>query len=160
VAPRQKRSETPGARIRRLRLERGLSQRQLAQPGVSYTYLSRIETDQRPASPTALRLLANKLGVLPEYLESGRTATATDELAERVFKTTDGALWITLTAAGVTLTWQEAGTTYQLDRPSDNLTQALLAAHDRVTELARLDAEQARLHARRAQLQREHQQTD
>ena len=38
--------ETVGQRLRRLRLERGLSQRQLAAPGVSYAYISRIEADR------------------------------------------------------------------------------------------------------------------
>ncbi|HEY4908360.1 MAG TPA: helix-turn-helix transcriptional regulator, partial [Methylomirabilota bacterium] len=35
--------ETIGERLKRLRLERGLSQRELAAPGVSYAYISRIE---------------------------------------------------------------------------------------------------------------------
>ena len=41
--------ETVGQRLRRLRLERGLSQRQLAAPGVSYAYISRIEADAAAA---------------------------------------------------------------------------------------------------------------
>ena len=57
--------------MRRLRLERGLSQRQLASRGVSYAYISRIESDQRTPSVRAIRLLARRLGVAPEYLESG-----------------------------------------------------------------------------------------
>jgi transcriptional regulator with XRE-family HTH domain len=54
-----------------LRLERGLSQRQLASRGVSYAYISRIESGQRTPSVHAIRLLARRLGVAPEYLESG-----------------------------------------------------------------------------------------
>lgn len=156
----RRRAESVGQRIRRLRLERGLSQRQLAQPGVSFAYLSRIESGQRAVSLKALRLLARKLDVLPEYLEHGCNATSTDQLAEQAFKNTDGALWLTLTADGVILTWQEAGNTFQLDRPGDNLTQALLAALDRIGELARLDAQEARLHARRAEILRERQQAE
>jgi transcriptional regulator with XRE-family HTH domain len=57
--------------VRRLRLERGLSQRQLASRGVSYAYISRIESHQRTPSVRAIRLLARRLGVAPEYLESG-----------------------------------------------------------------------------------------
>jgi transcriptional regulator with XRE-family HTH domain len=57
--------------LRRLRLERGLSQRQLAAPGVSYAYISRIEADQRRPSLNALRKLALKLGVSPDELETG-----------------------------------------------------------------------------------------
>jgi hypothetical protein len=39
--------ETIGARIKRLRLERRLSQRDLSLPGVTYAYISRIEADAR-----------------------------------------------------------------------------------------------------------------
>lgn len=63
--------ESIGARIRRLRLERGLSQRDLSEPGVSYAYVSRIEAGARQPSLKALRILAQKLGVSPEYLETG-----------------------------------------------------------------------------------------
>jgi hypothetical protein len=41
-------AETVGERIRRLREERGLSQRELAEPGVSYAYFSRLEVGPRP----------------------------------------------------------------------------------------------------------------
>lgn len=63
--------ETIGQRLRRLRLERGLSQRDLAEPGVSYAYISRIEADARRPSLKALRILARSLRVSPEYLETG-----------------------------------------------------------------------------------------
>lgn len=71
--------ETVGQRIRRLRLARGLSQRALSGPGVSYAYVSRIEGDQRKPSLKALRYLAGKLGVDPEYLEDGRAIPAAKE---------------------------------------------------------------------------------
>jgi tetratricopeptide (TPR) repeat protein len=64
-------SETIGARLRRLRRERGLSQRELSAPGVSYAYISRIEAGARRPSVKALRQLARKLGVSAEYLETG-----------------------------------------------------------------------------------------
>jgi len=64
--------ETIGERIRRLRLERGLSQRALAGPGVTYAYISRVELGQRSPSMKALRVLARSLGVSAEYLETGR----------------------------------------------------------------------------------------
>jgi transcriptional regulator with XRE-family HTH domain len=64
-------AESIGERLRRLRLAQGLSQRQLASPGVSYGYISRIESGQRTPSVRAIRLLAGKLGVTPEFLESG-----------------------------------------------------------------------------------------
>jgi len=63
--------ESIGTRIRRLRLDRGLSQRELSGPGVSYAYVSRIEAGQREPSLKALRILARKLRVSLELLETG-----------------------------------------------------------------------------------------
>ena len=63
--------ETIGQRLKRLRLERNLSQRELAAPGVSYAYISRIEAGTRQPSVKALRKLASKLGVSADYLETG-----------------------------------------------------------------------------------------
>src|ERR671932_1131485 len=71
--------ESIGARVRRLRLERGLSQRELAGPGVSYAYISRIESGERKPSLKAMRYLAGRLGVDPEYLEDGRAIPARKE---------------------------------------------------------------------------------
>jgi transcriptional regulator with XRE-family HTH domain len=63
--------ETTGQRIRRLRRERGLSQRDLASPGVGYAYISRIETGTRTPSAKALQSLAEKLGRTALYLATG-----------------------------------------------------------------------------------------
>lgn len=63
--------ETIGQRLKRLRLEKGLSQRELAAPGVSYAYISRIEAGTRQPSVKALRKLSGKLGVTADYLETG-----------------------------------------------------------------------------------------
>jgi tetratricopeptide (TPR) repeat protein len=63
--------ETIGRRLRRLRLEQGASQRELSSPGITYAYISRIEAGARQPSVKALRMLARKLGVTPEYLETG-----------------------------------------------------------------------------------------
>src|SRR5438128_8875992 len=71
--------ETIGARLKRLRLERGLSQRELSSPGVSYAYISRIEAGARTPSVKALRMLASRLGVSVEYLETGHDLRDTDE---------------------------------------------------------------------------------
>src|SRR5919109_2867931 len=71
--------ETVGQRIRRLRLAKGLSQRQLAGPGVGYAYISRIERGDRNPSVPALRYIAGKLGVDPDYLESGEAIPAAKE---------------------------------------------------------------------------------
>ena len=77
-------AESIGARLRRLRLERGLSQRQLASRGVSYAYISRIESGQRTPSVRAIRLLARTLGVTPEYLETGMDIAPVDALELRL----------------------------------------------------------------------------
>jgi transcriptional regulator with XRE-family HTH domain len=71
--------EPIGVRLRRLRLERSLSQRELAGPGVSYAYISRIEAGTRRPSVKALRTLARSLGVSPEYLETGSELRDVDE---------------------------------------------------------------------------------
>jgi len=64
--------ESIAQRLRRLRIERSMSQRDLSSPGVSYAYISRIEAGSRTPSVKALRLLARKLGVTVEQLETGR----------------------------------------------------------------------------------------
>lgn len=60
-----------GRRLRRLRRDRGLSQRELSTDGVSAGYISRIEAGTRRPSPHALRALAEKLNVDPVVLEVG-----------------------------------------------------------------------------------------
>lgn len=72
-------SEGVGARLKRLRLQRGLSQRDLSSPGVSYAYISRIEAGARTPSVKALRKLAQKLEVSVEYLETGRDIRDVDD---------------------------------------------------------------------------------
>jgi len=64
--------ESIAQRLRRLRIERRMSQRDLSSPGVSYAYISRIEAGSRTPSVKALRVLARKLGVTVEQLETGR----------------------------------------------------------------------------------------
>src|SRR5256885_12195598 len=71
--------ESIGQRLRRLRLEKGLSQRELAGPGVSYAYVSRIEGGQRRPSLRAIRVLARKLGISPQYLETGSMTTSEED---------------------------------------------------------------------------------
>ena len=72
-------TESVGARLKRLRLERGFSQRDLSSPGVSYAYISRIEAGARTPSVKALRKLAQKLGVSVDYLETGRDIRDVDD---------------------------------------------------------------------------------
>src|SRR5437667_465306 len=76
--------ESIGARIRRLRLERGLSQREISGPGVSYAYVSRIESGHREPSLKAIRTIAGLLGVDPEVIETGELIPAARRRALRV----------------------------------------------------------------------------
>jgi transcriptional regulator with XRE-family HTH domain len=85
--------ETIGERLRRLRTDRGLSQRELAAPGVSYAYISRIEAGTRQPSVKALRKLAAKLEVTTEYLENGRDL---DESEARELRLADAELALRL----------------------------------------------------------------
>src|SRR4051795_9970262 len=64
-------NETIGQRLRRVRTERGLTQRSLASDGVSHAHISRIEAGTREASVKALRVLAARMGVSADYLEHG-----------------------------------------------------------------------------------------
>src|SRR5438552_17635280 len=59
-------------RIRKLRLEQGLSQRAISQPGISYAYVSRVEAGARRLSLIALIELATKLDTTRLYLLPGR----------------------------------------------------------------------------------------
>jgi len=61
-----------GARIKRLREQKGFSQRAVSSPGVSYAYISRVEAGVRVPSAKALRKIAGKLGTTALYLETGR----------------------------------------------------------------------------------------
>ena len=70
--------EGVGARLKRLRLAQGFSQRDLSSPGVSYAYISRIEAGTRQPSVKALRRLAVKLNVSADYLERGRLRSRAD----------------------------------------------------------------------------------
>src|SRR5256886_3766148 len=70
--------EGVGARLKRLRVAQGFSQRDLSSPGVSYAYISRIEAGARTPSVKALRKLAQKLSVSVEYLETGRDIREVD----------------------------------------------------------------------------------
>jgi transcriptional regulator with XRE-family HTH domain len=76
---------TVGDRIRQRRLQLGLSQRQLAQQGVTYAYISRIEGNARRPSVRVLRKLAPKLEVSVHWLETGERDPA-EQLAQLVLE--------------------------------------------------------------------------
>jgi transcriptional regulator with XRE-family HTH domain len=62
-------SERLGEAVRRAREQRGMSRRELAETtGLSYPYISQIETGYRMPSTPALRSLADALGLRPDTL--------------------------------------------------------------------------------------------
>jgi transcriptional regulator with XRE-family HTH domain len=63
-----------GIRVKEAREKVGLSQRQLAFPGCSSAYISRIEAGMRTPSLQVLQLLGQRLGVTGEYLATGTRA--------------------------------------------------------------------------------------
>jgi tetratricopeptide (TPR) repeat protein len=74
--PRQKSThvdspEAVGERLRTARVRAGLSQRQLAFPGCSPAYISRIESGDRIPSLQLLRELGKRLGVTEDFLATG-----------------------------------------------------------------------------------------
>jgi transcriptional regulator with XRE-family HTH domain len=71
---------TLGQRLRALRVERGLSQAELAGDLVSPSYVSLIESDRRSPERAVLDGLASRLGCSPFYLESG---VAPEQLTEQ-----------------------------------------------------------------------------
>lgn len=60
-----------GRRIREVRQVRNLTQRQLAFPGCTYAYISRVENGERTPSLGALITLAERLDVSPLWLATG-----------------------------------------------------------------------------------------
>ena len=85
--PRQKSThvdspQAVGERLRTARVRSGLSQRQLAFPGCSPAYISRIESGDRIPSLQLLRELGRRLGVTEDYLATGTTVEAPAGLVE------------------------------------------------------------------------------
>ena len=85
--PRQKSThvdspEATGVRLREARERSGLSQRQLAFPGCSPAYISRVESGQRIPSLQLLRELGRRLGVTADYLATGEEESNWDALVE------------------------------------------------------------------------------
>jgi tetratricopeptide (TPR) repeat protein len=77
-------AETLGERLRRLRKERGLSQQSISGPGLTTAHISRIEAGLRRPSVRAIRALAKKLDVTPEYLETGTQLGPRGDLELRI----------------------------------------------------------------------------
>jgi tetratricopeptide (TPR) repeat protein len=76
--------EIIGRRVQQLRTERGLTQRQLAEPAYTPAYISTLEAGKvRPSDP-ALRHIAERLGVAYEELVTGRPARLATDLRLRL----------------------------------------------------------------------------
>ncbi|CAL9510410.1 hypothetical protein SUDANB105_03598 [Streptomyces sp. enrichment culture] len=76
--------ETIGRRVQRLRRERGLTQRQLAEPVYTPAYISTLESGRVRPSDEALRYLAGRLGVAFDELATGRPAHLATDLRLRL----------------------------------------------------------------------------
>src|SRR5438067_1198877 len=74
-------AEAVGRRLRQAREAAGLSQRQLAFPGCTPAYISRLEAGQRIPSLQLARELARRLGVRESWLTTGSDYAA-DALLE------------------------------------------------------------------------------
>ncbi|MET9885429.1 tetratricopeptide repeat protein [Streptomyces sp. NPDC006430] len=69
-----------GRRVQRMRAERGLTQRALAEPSYTPAYISTLESGKVRPSERALRFLAGRLGTSYEELATGRPAHLATEL--------------------------------------------------------------------------------
>jgi len=69
-----------GGRLRAARVAKGLTQSQLAGPGLSVGYVSRMESGDRRPSGKVLAELASRLGVPPEQLLGGMAPREVDEI--------------------------------------------------------------------------------
>ncbi|MCQ9134970.1 helix-turn-helix domain-containing protein [Streptomyces hilarionis] len=76
--------EVVGRRVQRLRVERGLTQRQLAEPTYTPAYVSTLESGRVRPSDEALRHIAGRLGVDFEELATGRPARLVTDLRLRL----------------------------------------------------------------------------
>ncbi|MES5819341.1 helix-turn-helix transcriptional regulator [Streptomyces sp. RG80] len=73
-----------GRRVQQLRVERGLTQRQVAEPAYTAAYISTLEAGRVRPSDQALRHLAERLGVGFEELATGRPARLVADLRLRL----------------------------------------------------------------------------
>jgi tetratricopeptide (TPR) repeat protein len=73
-----------GKRLRRLRTERGLTQKELAEPRYTHAYVSTIEAGRRHPSPAALEHFAAKLGIPSSELLTGTPADLPAQLEMRL----------------------------------------------------------------------------
>ncbi|MEU9485625.1 helix-turn-helix domain-containing protein [Streptomyces decoyicus] len=73
-----------GQKLRSLRLQRGLSQNDLAEPGLSAGYISLLENGKRPPTSEVILRIAARLDVSPEVLSSAQEASAQSRVTDSV----------------------------------------------------------------------------
>ncbi|MFD7626305.1 helix-turn-helix domain-containing protein [Streptomyces sp. NPDC059851] len=73
-----------GQRVRELRTARGLSQAALAEPGMSTSYLSRLESGARPPTAKVVAYLAERLEVPRSAFDNGSSSAVTQLLARGI----------------------------------------------------------------------------
>ncbi|MFG2794422.1 helix-turn-helix domain-containing protein [Streptomyces sp. NPDC048419] len=73
-----------GRRVQQLRAERGLTQKQLAEPAYTPAYISTLEAGRVRPSDGALRHIAERLGIAYEELVTGRPAHLATDLRLRL----------------------------------------------------------------------------
>lgn len=144
-------TEAVGARLKRLRLQRNFSQRDLSSPGVSYAYISRIEAGARTPSVKALRKLAEKLGVTVEYLEHGNEGTITDALLAELAAAASKPPRVTIGLGRTFLRCEVRDSTISVVRPS--LTEALIEVLTKVREAEQLRNAAEQLDARAREIE-------
>lgn len=143
--------EPIGRRLKRLRLARGFSQRDLSSPGVSYAYISRIEAGARTPSVKAIRKLAEKLDVTTEYLEKGNDLTQTDLLLDELGQAADRAFRVTVAPGAIFLRAQIDGKDVRAYGPT--LTDALLDVIRHVRDVQKLREAAAELEERAREIE-------
>ncbi|MCD9876849.1 helix-turn-helix domain-containing protein [Streptomyces guryensis] len=75
---------TIGRRVQQMRSERGLTQRQLAEPAYTPAYISTLEAGRVRPSDEALRHIAERLGIAYDELVTGRPARLATDLRLRL----------------------------------------------------------------------------
>ena len=73
-----------GTRVRRIRTSRGMTQAELAAPHYTHAYVSAIEAGRRKPSAKALEHFADRLGVAPDELTTGRSPDREAQLRLRL----------------------------------------------------------------------------
>lgn len=81
-----------GQRLRSLRIERGLSQGELAATGMSTGYLSRLESGERPPTARIIAYLTDRLGVSSAVFAESSAGSLANALAAATSANTDSAI--------------------------------------------------------------------